>query len=98
MVKVLSRPALIRSGVFYVSELFGPHRREPALFANALALASPIFVIQVLRRYVSYGVDATLATLTIGVVAAIFLEIIGREEFRLSCFRERRQPGREFST
>ena len=38
-----------------------------SLFANVLALASPIFVIQVLNRYVSYGVDATLATLTGGV-------------------------------
>lgn len=45
-----------------------------SLFANVLALASSLFVIQVLNRYVSYGVDATLATLTVGVVAAIALE------------------------
>lgn len=50
-----------------------------SLFANTLALASSIFVIQVLNRYVSYGVDATLATLTIGVVAAIFLEVCFRQ-------------------
>ncbi len=46
-----------------------------SLFANFLALASPLFVVQVLNRYVSYGVDATLATLTAGVLAAILLEM-----------------------
>ena len=46
-----------------------------------LLLASPLFVIQVLNRFVSYGVDATLATLTVGVVAAIILEV---------CFRQAR--------
>ncbi len=45
-----------------------------SFFANLLALASPLFVIQVLNRYVTYGVDATLITLTAGVVAAIVLE------------------------
>ena len=45
-----------------------------SFFANLLALASPLFVIQVLNRYVTYGVDATLATLTAGVVAAVLLE------------------------
>lgn len=45
-----------------------------SFFANLLALASSLFVIQVLNRYVTYGVDATLATLTGGVVAAIILE------------------------
>jgi len=46
-----------------------------SLFANFLALASPLFVVQVLNRYVAYGVDATLATLTFGVLAAIILEM-----------------------
>ncbi len=46
-----------------------------SLFANFLALASPLFVVQVLNRYVAYGVDATLATLTFGVLAAILLEM-----------------------
>jgi ATP-binding cassette, subfamily C, bacterial LapB len=45
-----------------------------SLFANALALASPLFVIQVLNRYVAHGVDSTLATLTAGVLAAVLLE------------------------
>lgn len=45
-----------------------------SLFINLLALAVPLFVIQVLNRYVSYGIDETLATLTIGVVVAVILE------------------------
>ena len=44
------------------------------LFINLLELAVPLFVIQVLNRYVSYGIDETLATLTIGVVVAVILE------------------------
>lgn len=50
-----------------------------SLFANALALASPLFVIQVLNRYVAHGVDATLATLTAGVLIAIILEFAFRQ-------------------
>ncbi len=55
---------------FIATELF-----LASLFANLLALASPLFVVQVLNRYVAYGVDATLATLTLGVLAAIVLEM-----------------------
>ena len=50
-----------------------------SLFANTLALAAPLFVIQVLNRYVAHGVDATLATLTIGVLLAISLEYAFRK-------------------
>ncbi|WNJ98143.1 ATP-binding cassette domain-containing protein [Thalassospiraceae bacterium LMO-JJ14] len=46
-----------------------------SLFANILALASPLFVIQVLNRYVGQGVDATLAALASGVLIAIALEL-----------------------
>jgi len=46
-----------------------------SFFANLLALASPMFVVQVLNRYVAYGVDATLITLTAGVLTAIGLEL-----------------------
>lgn len=53
-----------------------------SLFANLLALASPLFVIQVLNRYVAHGVDSTLATLTTGVVIAIVLEF-GFRQVRL---------------
>jgi len=45
-----------------------------ALFSNLLALAPPLFVIQVLNRYLAHGVDATLFTLTVGVVLAVLLE------------------------
>ncbi len=44
-----------------------------SLFINILSLASPIFVIQVLNRYVGYGFDGTLITLTCGVLIAGFL-------------------------
>ena len=50
-----------------------------SLFANILALASPLFVIQVLNRYVAHGVDATLVTLTSGVLLAIALEFAFRK-------------------
>lgn len=53
-----------------------------SFLANLLALASPLFVIQVLNRYVAHGVDATLATLTVGVVAAVLLEF-GFRQVRL---------------
>lgn len=45
-----------------------------SVLANILALASPLFVIQVLNRYVAHGVDATLWTLTMGVIIAIAFE------------------------
>jgi len=45
-----------------------------SFMANLLALAVPVYVIQVLNRYLSYGVDATLVTLTIGVVLALLME------------------------
>ena len=66
-----------------MNELFRRLRLKPglaaeigvaSLFANILALASPLFVIQVLNRYVAHGVDATLVTLTTGVLLAIILE------------------------
>ena len=43
-------------------------------FITLLALASPLFVIQVLNRYISYGFDGTLFTLTAGVLLAIMLQ------------------------
>jgi len=45
-----------------------------SLLANLLALATPLFVIQVLNRYVAHGVSATLTTLATGAVIAIVLE------------------------
>lgn len=49
------------------------------LFINILALANSLFVMQVLNRYVSQGVDATLFTLTTGVLLAIALEFAFRQ-------------------
>jgi len=50
-----------------------------SVFISVLALASPIFVMQVLNRYVSQGVDSTLVTLTVGVLVAISLELAFRQ-------------------
>ena len=64
-------------------ELYARLKSRPAIFAemiaasllaNILALASPLFVIQVLNRYIAHGVDATLSTLAVGTVIAILLE------------------------
>ena len=44
------------------------------LLSNILALASSLYVMQVLNRYVSNGVDSTLITLTTGTIIAIGLE------------------------
>lgn len=56
-----------------------------SFLANLLALASPLFVIQVLNRYVAHGVDGTLVTLTTGVVLAVALEFAFRQvRFRLA--------------
>lgn len=46
-----------------------------SILANLLGLASSLYVIQVLNRYVSQGVDATLVTLTVGVALAILFEL-----------------------
>ncbi|MBC8434217.1 MAG: ATP-binding cassette domain-containing protein [Desulfobacterales bacterium] len=50
-----------------------------SLLINLFALAGPIFVILVLSRYVSSGLDGTLVTLTLGVLIVIFLEVIFRK-------------------
>ena len=56
-----------------------------SLFANGLGLASTLYVIQLLNRYVSHGVDATLFTLTIGVcLAALFEYAFRRIRSRLA--------------
>ena len=45
---------------------------------NVLALATPIYVIQVLQRYVAYGVTSTLVTLVIGVIFFSIFEFFFR--------------------
>jgi len=54
-----------------------------SIFANLLALTTPIFVILVLNRYVSYGLEGTLITLSMGALLAITLEYAFRR-FRFS--------------
>ena len=39
-----------------------------SFFVNILALATPIYVIQVLQRYIAYGVISTLITLFFGIM------------------------------
>ncbi|MEQ8193136.1 MAG: ATP-binding cassette domain-containing protein, partial [Rhodospirillales bacterium] len=50
-----------------------------SVFANILALASSLYVIQVLNRYVSHGVGSTLVTLTTGVLIAVVMEFFFRQ-------------------
>lgn len=78
-----------------MGELWNRMKAQPALagevvaaslFANILALASPLFVIQVLNRYVGQGVDATLGALASGVLIAIALEF-GFRQVRLRLAR-----------
>ena len=47
-----------------------------SLFISVLGLASAMYVMQVLRRYISYGVDATLITLTSGALIAVLFTYI----------------------
>ena len=68
-----------------------------ALLSNLLALASSLYVMQVLNRYVSNGVDSTLATLTVGTVIAIGLEF-GFRQVRHRLAREiNERPNEEIS-
>ena len=50
-----------------------------AFLSNVLALASPLFVMQVLNRYVAHGVDSTLVTLTGGTLIAVVMEFAFRQ-------------------
>ena len=45
-----------------------------SLLVNLLALATPIYVIQVLQRYVAYGVVSTLITLFFGIIFIVIFE------------------------
>ena len=68
-------------------EIFNRLRSNPNLFAkiivasffvNLLALATPIYVIQVLQRYVAYGVTSTLVTLVVGIIFVTVFEFFFR--------------------
>ena len=65
-----------------MKELFRRLARRPSLtlellaatlFVTLLNLASPLFVIQVLNRYITFGFDGTLITLTTGMLVAVAL-------------------------
>ncbi len=45
-----------------------------SFLVNLLALATPIYVIQVLQRYVAYGVISTLITLFFGIIFIVIFE------------------------
>ena len=49
-----------------------------SLIVNVLALAAPLFVMQVLSRYITSGVDSTLQTLVFGVLIAALFEFLFR--------------------
>ncbi len=68
-------------------ETFNRLKRNPGLFTkiiiasffvNLLALATPIYVIQVLQRYVAYGVSSTLVTLVVGIIFVTVFEFFFR--------------------
>ncbi len=70
--------------------------------ANLLGLATSVYVIHVLNRYVAYGVSATLLTLTAGVGAALGLEYAFRrlrlrQAACLAAGRETAGAGRAFA-
>ena len=48
------------------------------LLTTLLTLAQPLYVIQLLNRYVNYGFHGTLITLTIGILIAILLQFCFR--------------------
>jgi ATP-binding cassette subfamily C protein LapB len=50
-----------------------------SLLINVLGLASTLYVIQVLNRYVAFGVDGTLMTLGSGLVIAALIEFALRQ-------------------
>ncbi|MBM3952530.1 MAG: ATP-binding cassette domain-containing protein [Rhodospirillales bacterium] len=62
-----------------------------SLIASVLGLASAVFVMLVLSRYVAYGVDATLATLATGTAFAVLFEF----GFRQARFRIAQGVGRD---
>ena len=49
-----------------------------SLLANLLALAVPLFVIQILGRFMSVGLTSTLAALAVGTLLAVLFEFILR--------------------
>ena len=70
--------------LFIMKELINRFFSKPLLafeiltatfFVTILTLAMPLYVIQILNRYVSYGFHGTLITLTIGMLIALVLQL-----------------------
>ncbi|MEO5346574.1 MAG: ATP-binding cassette domain-containing protein [Magnetococcus sp. YQC-9] len=59
---------------FFSRPLFAIELLAVSLCIHLLGLASSLYVLQVLNRYVSHGLDSTLLTLTTGVLLAILME------------------------
>ena len=49
-----------------------------SFLVNILALATPIYVIQVLQRYVAYGVVSTIVTVVVGICFIVIFEFFFR--------------------
>lgn len=69
-----------------------------SFFVNILFLASPIYVIQILSRYIGYGFDGTLYTLTSGMLIALILWIGFSVVRTRMCAAVSREPDRRLHT
>jgi ATP-binding cassette, subfamily C, bacterial LapB len=63
---------------FYAKPWLTTELLVSSLVINILGLASAMYIMQVLSRYVSYGIDATLYTLTSGVIIAMIFDFMFR--------------------
>ncbi|MFO7595464.1 MAG: ATP-binding cassette domain-containing protein [Desulfocurvibacter africanus] len=62
-----------------VSPILTAELLAASLCINLLAFAAPLFTIQVLNRYVTFGFDGTLVTLTAGMLLALGLMFLFRQ-------------------
>jgi ABC-type bacteriocin/lantibiotic exporters, contain an N-terminal double-glycine peptidase domain len=69
-----------------------------SFFVNLLFLASPIFVIQILSRYIGYGFDGTLYTLTAGMIIALVLGLAFTVIRTRMCALLSAEPDRQLQT
>ncbi len=58
----------------FPSRLVGTELVLASFFINILGFTLPLFVMQVLNRYVSHGIDGTLFTLAVGALVALGME------------------------
>ncbi len=68
-----------------------------SFFINLLALATSLFVIQVLNRFVSHGVTTTLVTLVTGTLIAILFELAFRAVRRRLITIQNEEKNRQLS-